>query len=214
MKHKNSHLLVGYWNRIRGGHEAPDQTDIDPRAIKRLLAYTFILDCRNPARPLYRLAGTGLCERFGFELRGTSFLALWETQSSFGVSSLLRQSLKLAQPVCLSSVAATADNAIVELETILAPVTFNGDTRNRFFGMVQILSDPAVLLGHDIIFQRLVGSHFIEEDGSAPHLEHDRSLPPPSRALASKKPHLRLVVSRGGPQMAPCDRTSWAETLK
>ena len=62
MKHKNSHLLVGYWSRLRKGREVPDQTDIDPRAIKRLLSYTFILDYANPARPVYRLAGTALCD--------------------------------------------------------------------------------------------------------------------------------------------------------
>ena len=89
MKHKNSHLLVGYWSRLRKGRDVPDQTDIDPRAIKRLLSYTFILDCENPARPLYRLAGTGLCERFGFELKGTSFLGHWESQSSLALSPLL-----------------------------------------------------------------------------------------------------------------------------
>src|SRR6185312_3268876 len=104
MKHKNSHLLVGYWSRLRKGRDVPDQTDIDPRAIKRLLSYTFILDCENPARPIYRLAGTALCERFGFELKGTSFLAHWESQSGMSLASLLRQSLKLAQPVCLSSI--------------------------------------------------------------------------------------------------------------
>ena len=89
MKHKNSHLLVGYWSRLRKGRDVPDQTDIDPRAIKRLLSYTFILDCENPARPLYRLAGTALCERFGFELKGTGFLAHWESQSGLALVSLL-----------------------------------------------------------------------------------------------------------------------------
>jgi hypothetical protein len=68
MKHKNSHLLVGYWSRLRKGRAVPMQGEIDPRAIKRFLSYVFILDCENPARPIYRLAGTGLCERFGFEL--------------------------------------------------------------------------------------------------------------------------------------------------
>src|SRR5579872_6867691 len=38
MKHKNSHLLVGYWGRLRKGRAVPDQTDIDPRAIKRMLS--------------------------------------------------------------------------------------------------------------------------------------------------------------------------------
>jgi len=108
MKHKNSHLLVGYWSRLRKGRDVPDQTDIDPRAIKRLLSYTFILDCENPGRPVYRLAGTALCERFGFELKGTGFLAHWEAQSGLSLSTLLRQALKLRQPVCISSVAAAA----------------------------------------------------------------------------------------------------------
>ena len=43
MKHRNSHLLVGYWSRLRKGRDLPDQTDIDPRAIKRMLSYVFIL---------------------------------------------------------------------------------------------------------------------------------------------------------------------------
>src|SRR6185312_2622692 len=146
MKHKNSHLLVGYWSRLRKGRDVPDQTDIDPRQIKRLLSYTFILDCENPSRPVYRLAGTALCERFGFELKGTGFLAHWESQSGLSLASLLQQSLKVRQPVCLSSIAATADNGMVELETILAPISLNGGAPTRFIGMVQMLSDPAPLL--------------------------------------------------------------------
>ena len=168
MKHKNSHLLVGYWSRLRKGRDVPDQTDIDPRAIKRLLSYTFILDCENPARPIYRLAGTALCERFGFELKGTGFLAHWESQSGLSLASLLRQSLKARQPVCLSSIAATADNGMVELETILTPVSFNGGEPTRFFGMVQMLSDPTPLLGRSIAYERLVGSQLIQEDEPMP----------------------------------------------
>ena len=50
----------------------------------------FILDVDNPARPIYRLAGTGLCERFGIELKGTGFLAHWEGQSGIALGSLLQ----------------------------------------------------------------------------------------------------------------------------
>src|SRR6185295_1709357 len=104
---------------------------------KRLLSYVFILDCENPARPVYRLAGTGLCERFGFELKGTSFLAHWESQSGLSLTSLLCQALDSAKPICLSSIAATADNGMVELETILTPVSQDGGAPTRFFGMAQ-----------------------------------------------------------------------------
>ena len=37
MKHRNSHLLVGYWSRLRKGRDVPDQTDIDPRAIRTVV---------------------------------------------------------------------------------------------------------------------------------------------------------------------------------
>ncbi len=204
MKHKNSHLLVGYWSRQRQGRAVPDQTDIDPRAIKRMLSSVFILDVENPSRPIYRLAGTALCERFGFELRGTGFLAHWEAQSSIALTSLLRQSLKLRQPVCLSSIGASADAGMVELETVLAPVSFNGGEPNRFIGMIQILSDQTMLAGKPIAFQRLAGSQLIREDDPLPVFD-DLPPPPPASGLRAlrihpRAPHLRLVVSQPKPQ--------------
>ncbi|HJT44256.1 MAG TPA: PAS domain-containing protein [Rhizomicrobium sp.] len=202
MKHKNSHLLVGYWSRLRKGRSVPDQSDIDPRAIKRLLSYVFILDCDNPARPRYRLAGTALCERFGFELKGTSFLGHWESQSGLALASLLRQALKVGQPVCLSSIAATADNGMVELETILTPVSFNGGAPTRFFGMVQMLGDPTPLLGRSIAYERLVGSQLIQEDEPLPVFDENEPPPPPPQLRAHPKaPYLRLVVSQDNPAL-------------
>ena len=195
MKHRNSHLLVGYWSRLRAGRDVPDQTDIDPRAVARLLSYTFILDCETPARPLYRLAGTALCERFGFELKGTGFLAHWESRSCLSLSSLLRQSLKLHQPLCLTSIAAIADKDMVELETVLTPISFNGGEPRRFFGLVQTLSDPTPLLGNAIAYERLIGSHFIAEDH--PLSFEDQARLPSSRPAPAmpKLPYLRLVNS-------------------
>jgi hypothetical protein len=201
MKHKNSHLLVGYWSRIRKGRAVPDQTDIDPRAIKRMLPYIFILDAENPARPIYRLAGTALCERFGFELKGTGFLAHWEAQSGAALATLLKQALKLRQPLCLSSIGASADCGMVELETVLAPVTFGPGGPTRFIGIIQILSDVSQLHGRPIAFQRLAASQLIRED--EPLIAYD-SPPPPPPALRShpKAPHLRLVVSQDKPAAA------------
>jgi hypothetical protein len=202
MKHKNSHLLVGYWSRLRTGRDVPTQNDIDPRAIKRLLSYVFILDCENPARPIYRLAGTGLCERFGFELKGTSFLAHWEAQSGLALASLLRQALKAGQPLCLSSIGATADNGMVELETTLTPVSFAGGAPTRFLGMVQMLSDPAPLLGRAITYERLIGSQLIQENDPLPQYDQDLPPPPPVKLPAHPKaPYLRLVVSQDRPSL-------------
>ena len=200
MKHKNSHLLVGYWSRLRNGRDVPDQTDIDPRAIKRMLSHVFILDAIAPGRPVYRLAGTGLCERFGMELKGTGFLGHWESQSGIALGSLLKQALKARQPVCLSSIGATADCGMVELETILAPISFNGGEPARFVGLTQVLSDLSLLGGRPIAYQRLVASQLVRED--EPLAPAAVPAPPPNLQILRNRrsaPHLRLVVSQERP---------------
>ena len=177
MKHKNSHLLVGYWSRL-----APDaMSRIRPISIRApssaccpTLSFWIarIRRVRFIAWPAPRL-----CERFGFELKGTGFLAHWESQSSLSLAALLRQSLKLRQPLCLSSIAATADNGMVELETVLTPVSFNGGEPTRFFGMVQMLSDPTPLLGRAIAYERLIALAADPGRRTASRLRPDQSSP-------------------------------------
>ena len=204
MKHRNSHLLVGYWSRLRRGRDLPDQADIDPRAIKRMLSHVFILEASDTSKPHYRLAGTALCDRFGFELKGTNFLAHWEAQSRSSLTLLLRQAIAVKQPICISSIGATAECGMVEMETILAPVTFGDEAPVRFVGLTQILSDTAQLGGKPIAFERLVGSQLVQEDEplSTNNLTPPPPMPPPGDALRShpRAPHLRLVVSQDRPQ--------------
>lgn len=197
MKHRNSHLLVGYWSRLRRSRAVPDQTDIDPRAIKCMLSQVFILDARDVERPLYRLAGTSLCERFGTELKGLSFLSHWESESRTALVGILKQSLVVKQPLCLSSIAATADCGMVECETVLAPVTFNSEVPTRFLGMLQIVTDINALAGKPIAFERLIASQMVREEEPIPLSEFP---PPTTLASLRGRPRLRLVVNQSQPQ--------------
>ena len=199
MKHRNSHLLIGYWSRLRAGRDVPDQCDIDPRAIKRMLSQVFILDARDPARPHYRLAGTTLCDRFGLELRGTSFYAHWEAQARDRLVLLLRQSLQMKQPIWLSAIGTTSHCAMMEMETVLAPLTFGTGAPQRFLGIAHFLGDTAQLGGRAIAYERLIDSRIVCE-----HEPTDRPHDPPGPSSfganrSGKVPHLRLVVSRDGP---------------
>ena len=202
MKHRNSHLLIGYWNRTRRGRLVPDQADIDPRAIKRMLSQIFILDARDPLRPAYRLAGTGLCDRFGQELRGTGFLELWETRARNTIALLLGQSLAAHLPVCLSAIGETPRCTMIEIEIVLAPLTFGSGSPQRFLGMVQVLGDASQLDG-EILRLRLMGSKLIREDEPA-HADIDPPPPFETGRRSGKAPHLRLVVSRDSPTLH-CD---------
>mgnify|MGYP001547496276 CR=1 FL=1 len=202
-------MLVGYWSRLRKGRSLPDQTDIDPRAIKRILSHVFILEAGDTSRPVYRLAGTSVCERFGTELKGTDFLTHWEGESRGALSALLRQSLMTRQPVCIFSIGSTMDCGMAELETVLAPVTFGDTAPRRFIGMVQVMSDMAQLGGKPISFERLVGAQLIRESEPLSSIDVPPPPMPPGDTYGShpKAPHLRLVVNRSTTLHCEMDET-------
>jgi hypothetical protein len=195
MKHRNSHFAVGYWSRIRNGRPAPDQGDVDPKALKRLLPFVFLLDARGGVFT-YRLAGTTLCERYGSELRGRDFLYQWDSDSRTRLNALLRRSLQLALPVCLTSIGATDDCHMIEIETVLMPISFGGTYPERFLGVAQVLTDVSPLAGQAISFERLVSSSLVHED--EPAKEDAPPSPPPSDRGRPhpRAPHLRLVAVR------------------
>ena len=217
MKHRNSHFAVGYWSRLRHGRGVPDQADIDPRALKRLLPFVFLADARPNGDFVYRLAGTTLCERYGKELRGESFLAHWDNDSRARLAALLRQSLLSGTPVCLTSVGTTEECRMAEIETVLMPVTFGGKNPERFFAIAQVLTDAAQLRGRAISFERLVASALVREDEGAaepppppaPPMETDTSWRGHPRA-----PHLRLVASGGAPRVRDPLHFDAGETLR
>lgn len=78
MRQKGSIALFRYWNSLRAGRPAPRRTEIAPKRIKSLLADTFILERDLAEAARFRLAGTRICSIYGRELRGISFLSLWD----------------------------------------------------------------------------------------------------------------------------------------
>jgi hypothetical protein len=63
--------LRDYWDSKRCGRVAPMRSDIDPAEIKPLLPHLLIADLfSEPLRVRIRLAGTRVCEAFGFNIAG------------------------------------------------------------------------------------------------------------------------------------------------
>ena len=163
MEHRNSNLMIGYWNSLRRGAAAPAQSDIEPRAISRVLPQVLILDARHQTGPTYRLAGTAVCWRFGHELRNKNFLDHWDAPSSETLRLLLRRALRTQRPLSLYSVDRCQDAGRVELETVLAPISITDGEPSRFIGMTQVLGDHAQLSLLNGAFQSLSASHLIDE---------------------------------------------------
>src|SRR6185295_14984159 len=78
MKHPSNRELFDYWNALRRRRPAPERGEIEPTAIRRVLADTFILTFDEPAAHPFRIAGTRVCALFNRELKGEGFLPLWE----------------------------------------------------------------------------------------------------------------------------------------
>jgi len=57
---------------------APERSDIEPDAIRRALADTFIVAYDRGNGHAVRIAGTRLCAAFGREFRGAAFIDLWD----------------------------------------------------------------------------------------------------------------------------------------
>jgi hypothetical protein len=199
MKHRNNHFAVGYWTQIRQGRAAPDQADIDPKALKRLLPFVFLLDMRADGSFTYRLAGTALCERYGGELRGKDFFGHWDEMSRASLRKVLRQALARRAPACLTSIGSTEDCRMIEIETVLLPITYGAGEPQRFLGVTQLLTDVGSFSSKHIEFERLIAAKLISE-GDMAASDDDAPTPPPSAVVErwsrSKTPHLRLVVSR------------------
>ena len=90
MKHPSNRELFEYWNTRRGRRSAPDRNEIEPGAIRHLLADTFILAFDASGGHPFRLAGTRVCALFGRNLKGASFLDLWAASSRGAVGTCSR----------------------------------------------------------------------------------------------------------------------------
>lgn len=142
MKHAASRELYAYWQEKRGSRPAPERTEIEPGAIRGVLADAFILSLDHTARHPIRLAGTRMCALFGREIKGESFLDLWASTNRATMEGLL----SILSDECTGTVAgATGQNEAgesVELELLLLPLSIRRPIFARAIGVLAPLKIP------------------------------------------------------------------------
>lgn len=147
MKHAVSQDLHAYWNALRGARSAPERGEIDPAAIRHILAYTFILEVTGPppvgARDLrFRLSGTRVSALFG-DQRGRSFDRIWASDQRDRVDMLLDGVLDDRAAVVASTRAGPGGHRPVDLELLLLPLRHHGRTHARILGSLAGAEIPA-----------------------------------------------------------------------
>lgn len=144
MKHPSNRELYDYWNERRGSRLAPERADIEPSAIRQVLGDTFVLATDGIGHYPFRLAGTRLCALFGRELKGESFVRLWERSGQTALRELLAVVMEEKSGVVASVTGSTADDSIlaVNLELLLLPLSHDNRSEARVLGAMAPMSAP------------------------------------------------------------------------
>lgn len=134
MRHPSTRELFDYWNFRRGRRPAPDRGDIEPSAIRRILADTFILSCDERAGHPFRIAGTRVCAAFGRELKSEPFDALWTPAARVEIRDLVRIVTTEMVGILVNANATSSARTAHDVELLLLPLSHRGNTGARVLG--------------------------------------------------------------------------------
>jgi hypothetical protein len=126
--------LFAYWNALRGARGAPERNDIEPGAIRGVLADTFILEFSVADGFPFRVVGSRTSALFGRELRGAPFLEIWRRDDAEEVARVLESAADGAQPFLIGARGGPDGVAPLDFEMLLLPLRHHGSTHARAFG--------------------------------------------------------------------------------
>jgi hypothetical protein len=143
MKHPSNRELFAYWNERRGERLAPERSDIEPAAIRRVLGDTFVL-AGGLENHSFRIAGTRLCALFGRELKSESFIQLWHRTGQTALREMLAVVMEEKTGVVASVTGATSDEALapLHLEMVLLPLAYPSRSEARVLGAMAPMATP------------------------------------------------------------------------
>ena len=157
VKHPSTRQLFAYWDAQRGSRRAPERDDIDPGAIRRVLADTFMLAVDARAGHPFRIAGTRVCAAFGRELRSTAFIDIWRGEDRQLIGDLLA-AVALETFAIVASARAEGANGEIVFELLLLPLGHPGQTDARLLGALAPAEIPC-WFGTSALARLALGSH-------------------------------------------------------
>ena len=199
MKHPVSRELFAYWDELRGARAAPERADIDPAAIRSILADTFVLEVMDGTGGAdrdfpVRLSGTRLNAFFLNELKGKSLLSLWQPECRGAIEDVLACVLDDRAPMVAGIKAAPRDTPPVDLEMLLLPLRHHGRTHARILGSLAPSRVPSWLGLLPVEQLTLTSFRKVE----TPFQRHAGLAPLPHELGRAPLRHGRFMVYEGG----------------
>jgi hypothetical protein len=186
--------LYAYWSRLKGARSAPDRTDIDPAAIRHVLADTFIVEIDQACAFPIRLSGTRLNALWLDDQKGRSFLDLWRMEDRRNVAAAVLTVIDGVAPIVAGARAAASRGGPLELELLLLPLRHFGKTHSRLLGSLAPVYHPEWLGRTPTLPLELVSLRVL--DTAAETLSSVRQSTFSTPRAAGQRP--QLVVYEGG----------------
>ena len=196
MKLAASRELFAYWNALRGARSAPERDDIDPGAIRGVLADTFILEFDVARGFPIRVVGSRTNALFLRELRGEAFIELWRESDRAELVTIIAALADEAQPFLIGASAAPAGFPAVDIEVLLLPLRRRGDTHARALGCCAPRGAPrwlglAAVEALSLLTLRALGASDCAAEATADAPAGEREFAHPPRSL--RRGHLYLL---------------------
>ncbi len=188
MRNRGTRALYEYWQIAKAGQEVPQRKSIEPRGIKEVLPWVFILERIDRELAPFRLAGTGLCDQYGEELGGTNFLSLWLGDCRRTMRSLIDNVVMMPAAAFIEFEAKSRIHGRTSGEIVLLPLCDAEGNVHQILGgwfpaIPQDASMEKPMVRHRITNIRILSdfdSEFLAGAGEVP-----------------ARPQLRLVISNG-----------------
>ena len=191
MKHATTRTIFSYWDALRGERSAPERGEIEPGAIRHVLADTFILEVGPERAATIRLAGTRVCAFFGRELRGEPFAALWHAEAANDVRRAIDAVVEETAGCVAGLSAATEEGVSADFEMVLLPLRHRGKPHARILGALSPAAVPPWLGLYPVRSLTTVSLRVLWPSGQARLVRGDHDGSPGARRR-------RFVVHAGG----------------
>ncbi len=190
MKLAATQELFSYWNRLRAGRLSPERSDIDPAAIRGILADTFILDISENFQMPLRIAGARISALFTRELKGHDFLNLWRPDFRTPTLQLITHVAGETAPALAGIKAVAPGRPALDMELLVLPLRHFGKPQARVLGCLTPAISPAWLGLTSVSGLELGSMRILRDETSGPAIFGGPNREPFTRPV--RHGHLRL----------------------
>ena len=124
-----------HWSEIGTAGRLPDRAAVSPDRLGRAVTWTFVLETVR-GELVFRIAGTGICELLGLDVRELPLMRMWSPSDAVDVDRVLANAIADGREGYLSAATRSVRGRSGTLDVALYPIR-HGEGRIGFLGAMK-----------------------------------------------------------------------------